>query len=78
MASTPISLLLLPRFSVYISIDLQFILTILSGRERDTTEQLIGSIDEVIEIVTELVQGSMDWPSACHRLPMYDGKQAID
>lgn len=53
-------------------------LTMIIDRERDTTEQLIGSIDEVIEIVTELVQGSMDWPSACKRLPIYDGKQAVD
>ena len=40
--------------------------------------QLIGPIDEVIDIVTELVQGGVDWAEACRRLPEYDGKQAVD
>lgn len=47
-------------------------------RERDTTEQLIGPIDEVIGVVTELVQGTMEWSEACKKLPAYDGVQAID
>jgi len=47
-------------------------------RERDTTEQLIGSIDEVIAVLTELVQGSLDWPAARERLAVYDGVQAVD
>ncbi|GBE84267.1 glycyl-tRNA synthetase [Sparassis latifolia] len=47
-------------------------------RERDTTGQLIGPIDEVIATVTELVQGSIDWAEACRRLPAYDGVQAVD
>ncbi|EGN94310.1 hypothetical protein SERLA73DRAFT_188118 [Serpula lacrymans var. lacrymans S7.3] len=47
-------------------------------RERDTTGQLIGSIDEVIAVVTELVQGGLDWAEACRRLPAYDGIQAVD
>ncbi|KII83997.1 hypothetical protein PLICRDRAFT_46789 [Plicaturopsis crispa FD-325 SS-3] len=46
-------------------------------RERDTTDQLIGPIDEVIATVTELVQGSIDWPEAARRLPRYDGVQAV-
>ena len=47
-------------------------------RERDTTGQLIGDIDEVIAIVTQLVDGSMDWAEACKRLPVYDGVQAVE
>ncbi len=46
--------------------------------ERDTTDQLIGKIVEVIAVVTELVEGSLDWGGACQRLPPYDGVQAID
>jgi hypothetical protein len=46
--------------------------------ERDTTEQRIGSVDEVIAVVTELVDGALDWEKACERLPPYDGTQAID
>ncbi|KAK7062644.1 Glycine--tRNA ligase 1, mitochondrial [Paramarasmius palmivorus] len=47
-------------------------------RERDTMDQRISSIDEVIATVTELVEGSIDWAEACRRLPAYDGVQAID
>ena len=47
-------------------------------RERDTTGQLIGPIDEVIAVVTDLVSGAMDWQQACERLPAYDGVQAVD
>lgn len=55
-----------------------FILTIWLHRERDTTGQLIGPIDEVIGVVTGLVQGSIDWAEACKMLPAYDGVQAVD
>ena len=47
-------------------------------RERDTTDQRIGSIDEVITTVTDLVFGSINWEEACARLPAYDGVQAVD
>ena len=47
-------------------------------RERDTMEQRIGGIDEVIEVVVELVNGSIDWEQACERLPAYDGVQAVE
>jgi len=47
-------------------------------RERDTTQQRIGSIDEVIAAVTDLVFGNIDWEEACMRLPAYDGMQAVD
>ena len=51
---------------------------LMNYRERDTTEQRIGSIDEVIATITELVSGSMSWAEAGIRLPAYDGVQAID
>jgi len=41
-------------------------------------DQRIGSIDDVIGTVTELVDGSIDWEVACQRLAGYDGVQAID
>ena len=41
-------------------------------------EQRIGGIDEVIEVVVELVNGSIDWEQACERLPAYDGVQAVE
>ncbi|TFY78536.1 hypothetical protein EWM64_g5475 [Hericium alpestre] len=47
-------------------------------RERDTTEQLIGDIDAVIAVVTELVDDTIGWPEACRRLRAYDGVQAVE
>ncbi|CDO77621.1 hypothetical protein BN946_scf184946.g14 [Trametes cinnabarina] len=47
-------------------------------RERDTTGQLIGDIDEVIGVVTELVNGTIDWAEACLRLPAYDSVQSVE
>lgn len=47
-------------------------------RERDTTDQRIGLIDEVIAVVSELVNGNMTWDEACQRLPAYDGVQAVE
>jgi glycyl-tRNA synthetase len=47
-------------------------------RERDTMDQRIGGIDDVITTVTDLVRGTIDWPEACQRLPPYDGVQAVD
>ncbi|KAF9456291.1 hypothetical protein BDZ94DRAFT_1178043 [Collybia nuda] len=47
-------------------------------RERDTTDQRIGSVDEVIATVTDLVFGNITWDEACVRLPKYDGVQAVE
>ncbi|KAJ3831690.1 hypothetical protein F5878DRAFT_673510 [Lentinula raphanica] len=41
-------------------------------------DQRIGSIDEVIVIGTDLVDGNIDWVGACQRLPAYDGVEAIE
>lgn len=46
--------------------------------ERDTMQQRIGAIDEVLSVVIELVNGTMTWDKACQRLPEYDGVQAVD
>jgi len=32
-------------------------------------EQLIGMVEEVITTVAALLNGSLDWPTACTRLP---------
>jgi glycyl-tRNA synthetase len=47
-------------------------------RERDTTGQLIGDIDAVISVLSDLVNGTTDWADACKLLPAYDGVQAVD
>ncbi|CAE6369124.1 unnamed protein product [Rhizoctonia solani] len=47
-------------------------------RERDTTDQRIGRVDEVISVVADLVAGNISWPAACTKLPAYDGVQAVD
>jgi len=47
-------------------------------RERDTTDQRIGKIDEVVAVTTDLVQGAIQWVEACQRLPAYDGVQAVE
>lgn len=46
-------------------------------RERDTTTQLIGKVDEVIQVIQDLVDGSASWQDACSRLPAYTGSQEI-
>ncbi|CAG8730144.1 5003_t:CDS:1, partial [Acaulospora colombiana] len=46
--------------------------------ERDTTDQRIGKIDEVIAVVSDLVEGVCTWDEACGRLPAYSGVQAIE
>ncbi|KAL1674336.1 hypothetical protein EV122DRAFT_269533 [Schizophyllum commune] len=47
-------------------------------RERDTMDQRIGPIDEVIATVADLVHHRIDWEGACARLPAYDGVQAVE
>jgi glycyl-tRNA synthetase len=39
---------------------------------------LIGDIDEVISVLIDIVNGTIDWTEACKRLPAYDGIQAVD
>jgi len=41
-------------------------------------DQRIGSVDDVIAVVAQLVDGTVDWSEACERLPAYDGVQAIE
>ncbi|KIM31192.1 hypothetical protein M408DRAFT_15064 [Serendipita vermifera MAFF 305830] len=47
-------------------------------RERDTMDQRIGKVDEVISVVTDLLEGTCDWDAACGRVPAYSGVQAIE
>jgi len=44
-------------------------------RERDTTLQLLGPIEEVITLVHDLCRGSCTWDDAQKRLPAYTGEQ---
>lgn len=45
-------------------------------RDRDTTEQLIGKVDEVIAVVEALCNAEIDWVEASKRLEAYSGEQA--
>ena len=47
-------------------------------RERDTTSQLIGSVEDVLNVVCTLVRGDMNWEDASAQLKVYDGVQAVD
>ncbi|KAE8221599.1 hypothetical protein CF319_g5065 [Tilletia indica] len=47
-------------------------------RERDTTSQRIGSIDDVIQVIVDLCEARLDWTSACAKLPEYSGEQAVN
>lgn len=47
-------------------------------RERDSTSQLIGPIETVIEVVDELVKGTLDWAGASKRLDTYSGVQDVE
>ena len=44
----------------------------------DLAPQFEHYIDEVIGVVTELVDGTIDWAAACARLPAYYGVQAVE
>ncbi|PWN50126.1 putative glycine--tRNA ligase GRS1 [Violaceomyces palustris] len=47
-------------------------------RERDTTSQRIGPIDQVIEVIKRLCDGTLTWEGACKELPEYTGQQDLD
>lgn len=47
-------------------------------RERDTTVQLIGKIDEVIKLVQDLCAGNVTWEEGSKLLPKYEGEQDIE
>ncbi|GJJ13124.1 hypothetical protein Clacol_007374 [Clathrus columnatus] len=50
----------------------------LTLRERDTTRQLIGTVEDVTSIVCALIKGDMTWSQAEGRLDVYDGVQAVE
>ncbi|WFC96620.1 glycine--tRNA ligase [Malassezia brasiliensis] len=50
----------------------------LTLRERDTTAQRIGTVDEVVDVVQQLCTGRLDWTGACQKLPAYTGTQDVD
>ncbi|WVN87971.1 glycine-tRNA ligase [Cryptococcus depauperatus CBS 7841] len=47
-------------------------------RERDSTAQLIGHIADVIDVVDQLVKGSIDWEGASKVLKEYSGVQDVE
>lgn len=50
----------------------------LTDSERDSTNQLIGPIDTVIEVVDEIVRGVIDWEGAGKKLQSYSGVQDVE
>lgn len=46
-------------------------------RERDTTSQLIGPVDEVIALIKGLSDGTLTWDEAQKKLPVYSGEQDV-
>ena len=38
----------------------------------------IFDLREVIAVVTDLVNGVIEWPEACNRLPRYTGTQNVE
>ncbi|PWN23394.1 putative glycine--tRNA ligase GRS1 [Microstroma glucosiphilum] len=46
-------------------------------RERDTTGQLIGSIEDVVKTIKGLCEGSISWQDAEGTLKKYSGEQAL-
>ncbi|GAA98156.1 uncharacterized protein L969DRAFT_93235 [Mixia osmundae IAM 14324] len=46
-------------------------------RERDSTSQRIGSIDEVVAVVNDLCDARATWAQACERLPEFSGDQDV-
>lgn len=47
-------------------------------RERDSTNQRIGPIDDVLAVVRDLVSGDATWADACGKLAEYSGEQAVE
>ena len=39
--------------------------------------QVIGSIDEVVELIVDLCAGRIDWTEGATRLPRYTGSQEV-
>jgi glycyl-tRNA synthetase len=50
----------------------------LTLRERDSTDQLIGKIDDVIAVTVALSNSQMKWAEACEKLEKYSGTQEIE
>jgi glycyl-tRNA synthetase len=47
-------------------------------RERDTTAQLIGKVDDVLAVVDDLVKGNSAWDEAATKLEVYSGVQDVE
>lgn len=46
-------------------------------RERDTTGQLIGKVEDVVSVIKQLTEGTMTWKDAQGKLEKYSGEQAV-
>ncbi|KAF3932375.1 hypothetical protein ABW19_dt0202602 [Dactylella cylindrospora] len=47
-------------------------------RERDTTKQVRGAIDEVLETLKRLVDGTETWDETMTKLPVFEGQEIDD
>ncbi|KAK4058718.1 Glycine--tRNA ligase 1, mitochondrial [Microbotryomycetes sp. JL221] len=46
-------------------------------RDRDTTAQVIGKVDEVVTLIQDLCSGEVEWSEGSKRLPTYSGEQEV-
>ncbi|KAJ6263881.1 mitochondrial glycine--tRNA ligase 1 [Drechslerella dactyloides] len=47
-------------------------------RERDTTKQVRGTVDEVLETLKRLVEGTETWDETLKKLPIFEGQEVDD
>ncbi|KAK6353685.1 Glycine--tRNA ligase 1, mitochondrial [Orbilia brochopaga] len=47
-------------------------------RERDTTKQVRGTVDEVLETLKRLVDGTETWDETLKKLPIFEGQEVDD
>jgi len=44
-------------------------------RDRDSTEQVRASIDEIVRAISNIVNGSEKWADVAARLPKFEGQE---
>jgi glycyl-tRNA synthetase len=47
-------------------------------RDRDTTEQVRSSLEEIAKAIASIVKGEEKWTDVAARLPKFEGQQEID
>ena len=45
-------------------------------RDRDSTKQVRGSMDQILEAITKIVKGKESWADVQKKLPAFEGKES--